>query len=90
MPGKLQKPFTANKFRKNEGGLVWSQRLCLSKECATSEDRRMLPVLIVNLNGAVGYWDDYKRSHYVLRPKVIDSLITLSYDFRLVAVSCES
>jgi len=47
----------------------------MSKECAQSEDRRMLPVLILNLDGAVGFWDEIKRTHYVLRPKVLDSLI---------------
>ena len=52
-----------------------------------SEDRRMLPVLIVNLDGAMGYWD---TTHYVLRPKIVDSLIHLSFDFRLVAVSTDS
>jgi hypothetical protein len=30
----------------------------MSKECAISEERRMLPILIVNLDGAMGYWDD--------------------------------
>lgn len=54
---------------------TWSQRLYLSRECATSEDRRQLPVLIVNLDGAVGYWDEQKRLYYVLRHKVVEGLI---------------
>jgi CDP-glycerol glycerophosphotransferase (TagB/SpsB family) len=66
---------------------TWSQRLYLSRECATSEDRRQLPVLIVNLDGAVGYWDEQRRFYYVLRHKVVEGLIQLSYDFRLIAVS---
>lgn len=61
----------------------------MSKECALSEDRRRLPILIVNLDGAVGYWDDIKRNYYVLRPKIVDGLIQLSYDFRIVAVSSQ-
>ena len=64
-----------------------SQRLFLSTEVAESEDRRMLPILVINLDGAMGYWDDYNKFHYVLRPKIVDSLIQLSYDFRLIAVS---
>ena len=59
----------------------------MSKECATSEDRRMLPVLVVNLDGVIGYWDDYKKFYYLLRPKIVESLIQLSYDFRVVAIS---
>lgn len=34
-------------------------------------------------------WDDFKKNHYVLRPKVVEGLIQLSYDFRLVAVSSQ-
>lgn len=41
----------------------------------------------MNLDGAIGMWDDFKKNHYVLRPKVVEGLIQLSYDFRLVAVS---
>jgi hypothetical protein len=51
----------------------------------------MMPVLIVNLDGVMGYWNTIgKHKHFVLRPKIINSLITLSYDFRLVAVSSMS
>ena len=46
----------------------------------------MLPILILNLDGAVGYWEN---THYVLRPRIIESLIQLSFDFRLVAVSTQ-
>jgi hypothetical protein len=59
----------------------------MSKECATSEDRRMLPVLVINLDGVLGYWDDGKRFYYVTRPKVVEAIIQLSYDFRVVAIS---
>lgn len=58
----------------------------LSHECASSEYRRMMPILILNLDGAVGYWE---KNVYILRKGVIDSLITLSYDFRLIAVSSQ-
>lgn len=53
-----------------------------------SEDRRMMPVLIINIDGVLGYWNTNNiKKHFVIRPDIIDSLITLSYDFRLVAVS---
>ena len=54
-----------------------------------SEDRRMQPVLIVNIDGLLGYWDDRNKNYYVLRPKIIEGLINLSYDFRIVAVSSQ-
>jgi hypothetical protein len=66
---------------------VWSQRLFLSKEIATSEDRRMLPILVVNLDGVLGFWDDTKKFFYLFRTRVVESLIQLSYDFRIVAIS---
>lgn len=48
-----------------------------------------MPVLIINLDGVIGYWDDYKKFYYIFRPKVIEALIQLSFDFRLVAVSSQ-
>lgn len=92
LPKKYASSFTTNKYRKGlgEDEFVMSQRLAMSKELAQSEDRRMMPVLIVNLDGMLGYWDEMKRSHYVLRSKVVDSMISLSYDFRLVAISTQS
>lgn len=90
---KISKPyskiFSKNKYRKREGGLVWSQRLFMSTEMASEESRRMLPVIIINLDGAMGYWDENKCNYYVLRPKIIESLIQLSFDFRIVAVSSQ-
>ena len=61
----------------------------MSTEMASEENRRMLPVLIINLDGAMGYWDEFSSHYYVLRPKVVESLIQLSHDFRIVAVSSQ-
>jgi hypothetical protein len=47
----------------------------------------MLPVLVINLDGVIGWWDDQKKYYYLFRPRIIDCLIQLSYDFRLVVVS---
>lgn len=91
LPKKYSNLFTANKFRKPGEKLLISQRLFLSNENGNSEDRRMLPVLIINIDGVLGYWNvSSKIKHFVLRHGVVDSLIRLSYDFRLVAVSSQS
>jgi len=79
--------FTKNKFRKSNQ--IWSKRLFFAKEAALDPERWKKPVLIINLDGAMGYWDDLKSNFYVLRPKVLDGLLQLSYDFRLVAVSIQ-
>lgn len=59
----------------------------MSKEMVYSEDRRRLPVLMINMDGVLGYLDDTARMYYVLRPKIVESLIQLSHDFRIVAFS---
>ena len=48
-----------------------------------------MPILIVNMDGVLGYWDDQQRFYFVFRQKIIEGLIQLSYDFRLVAVSSQ-
>ena len=74
LPKSIRHLFTPKAFR-SDSEFAWSQRLFMSKECATSEDRRMLPVLAINLDGVVGYWDDSKRFYYVTRPKVVEAII---------------
>jgi hypothetical protein len=32
-----------------------------------SEDRRRYPVLIVNIDGCLGTWDDKNKNYFVLR-----------------------
>ena len=48
-----------------------------------------MPVLIINLDGAFGFWSDDQRGLYFIRPKAVQSLVQLSFDFRLVAVSAQ-
>lgn len=51
----------------------------------------MMPVLIINIDGILGFWNKTcKHKHFVLRPGIIDELIKLSYDFRIVGVSSMS
>lgn len=94
LPPELKNLFTARRYtrkRINDEGveidLTWSQRLFMSKEMVYSEDRRRLPVLMVNLDGVMGYLDDTAKMYYVLRPKIVESLIQLSNDFRIIAFS---
>ena len=64
-----------------------SERLYISKDFIEKFDsRKDFPILIVNLDGALGYWD-LQREMYVIRSKVVESIITLSQDFIIVAVS---
>ena len=58
MPRAYRYLFSDKAYRKQDNTFAWSQRLFLSKECASSEDRRMMPVLIVNIDGILGFWDD--------------------------------
>ena len=37
----------------------------------------------------MGFWDDLNNNYYVMRPKILECLIQLSYDFRIVGVSCQ-
>lgn len=67
---------------------VTSKRLFTAPETLSS-NRRKLPVIVLNLDGLVGFWDDSGGQAYVLRQRIVDSLIQLSFDFRLVAVSVE-
>jgi hypothetical protein len=87
VPKKFRHFFTDRYYHRSEKKFSWSQRLFLSKECASSEDRRMMPVLIVNIDGVLGYWDDMNKNYFVVRKQIIESLITFSYDFRIVAIS---
>jgi hypothetical protein len=48
--------------------------------------RKEQPVLIINLDGALGHWD-YVKEMYVIRSKAVESLTILSQDFILVAIS---
>lgn len=75
MPKDCRHLFTKKRYRKGDSLFSWSTRMFMSKESALSEDRRRMPILIVNLDGAVGFWDDIKRNYYVLRPKIVEGLI---------------
>ena len=88
VPRQVRHLLTKSKYRKKEGEMIWSKRLFLAKETVLNEERRMRPILIINIDGAMGFWDDLKSNYYVLRPKALDSLIQLSYDFRIIAISC--
>jgi hypothetical protein len=75
LPKNCRYLFTNRIYKKDENSFIWSKRLFMSKECATIEERRMFPVLIINLDGAFGCWDDSSYKYYILRPKILESII---------------
>lgn len=82
---KYKQLFTKRKYRIKK--FIASERVFLAKEFVEKyEFRRNLPILIINLDGAFGYWDHVKEQ-YVIRSKMIDSITTMSQDFSIVAVS---
>ena len=46
-----------------------------------------VPVLLLNLDGGLGYWDEAKT--YVFKERGLGQLITLSHNFRIVGYSSE-
>jgi hypothetical protein len=62
-----------------------SKRILVAKE-ALSKTRMTLPVLILDLDGVVGYFDQAKT--YLLRQSDLTQIISLSNNFRMVAFSC--
>jgi len=69
---------TAYRYREGE-----STRLMVAKETLQSKLRQKFPVLILNLDGITGYFDESRI--YYIRAGVITSLIALSMNFRVIA-----
>jgi len=70
---------TARKYI--EGGSI---RLMVAKETLSSKPRQKLPIIIVNLNGTIGYFDEQR--HYNTRLSSIQLLIALSANFRVIGI----
>ena len=70
---------TARKYREGV-----STRLMVGKETLSSRPRQKLPILIINLNGVTGYFDESRTYH--IRLSVIQFLVALSVNFRLIAI----
>jgi hypothetical protein len=82
---KYKQLFTKRKYKIKK--FIASERVFLAKEFVEKyEIRRNLPILIINLDGAFGYWDHVKEQ-YIIRSRMIESITTLSQDFSIVAVS---
>ena len=64
-----------------------STRLLVGKETFMPK-RAKLPILILNIDGALGFFDEAK--HYNLKEKSISILQSLSHNFKIVAFSSES
>ena len=69
---------TASKYREGE-----SKRIMVAKECLSFRDRFKLPMLMVNLDGIIGYFDELKM--YFIKPSNITLLIALSNNFKVIA-----
>jgi hypothetical protein len=67
---------TAHKYREGE-----SRRLMVGRETLLSKQRAQLPLLIVNLDGAAGHFDENRN--YFIKQNVINYLISLSCNFRI-------
>ena len=63
-----------------------STRLLVAKETFGAK-RVKLPVLLLNLDGGLGYWDEAKT--YVFKERGLGQLISLSHNFRIVGYSAE-
>ena len=61
-----------------------STRIMVAKETLKNTSRSKLPILIVNLDGIFGYFDEHKV--YYLRSAVLYYLIALSANFRTIAI----
>lgn len=64
-----------------------SSRVLVAKETFSAK-RAKLPILVVNLDGVLGYWDEAKT--YNMRDKSLGLLISLSHNFRIVGYSSET
>lgn len=62
-----------------------STRLMVAKETLRSKTRQKLPIIVIMIDGVIGFWDELKIFH--IRSGVINQLITLSNNFRIVAVA---
>lgn len=60
-----------------------SQRILVAKETLKNQDRQKLPIIILNLDGIVGYFDEMKT--FYLRQNALNQLIALSANFRILA-----
>jgi hypothetical protein len=62
-----------------------SRRVLVAQETLVNKQRQKLPVLILNLDGVVGHWDESKTYH--IRYKTLIYLTAISCNFRVVAFS---
>jgi len=63
-----------------------SKRILVAKE-TLNKNRAMKPLLIVHLEGTIGFYDENK--FFYLRERSLTLLSALSHNFRIVAISQE-
>ncbi len=71
---------TAPKFKQ---GL--STRVLVAQETLVNKNRQKLSVLVLNLDGVMGHWDESKTYH--VRYNTLMYLAALSCNFRLIAIA---
>ena len=64
-----------------------STRLLVAKETFQPK-RAKLPILVINLDGTLGFFDESK--HYNCKEKSLTMLQSLSHNFKIVGISSES
>ena len=64
-----------------------STRLLVARETFIAK-RAKLPILVINLDGVLGYFDEYKS--YVVKEKCLQMMQGLSHNYKIVGFSCES
>jgi hypothetical protein len=63
-----------------------STRLLVARETFAAK-RAKLPILIMNLDGVIGYFDEAKN--YIIKEKCLTILQSLSHNFKIVGFSSE-
>lgn len=69
---------TAYKYREGV-----STRLLVAKETLNNPLRNKLPLIIINLDGTIGYFDEHKI--YFVRQHALTCLVALSSNFQIAA-----
>jgi hypothetical protein len=60
-----------------------STRLMVARETLKSTQRQRLPLLILNLDGIIGFFDEQKTYH--IRSTALTQIVALSVNFRTIA-----
>ena len=74
----LNSQMTAPKYK-----MGLSRRVLVAQETLVNKYRQKLPVLVLNLDGVIGHWDESKT--FNIRQKTFMYLAALTCNFRIIA-----